>query len=498
MLASRVVRPLGSALEVDPVDGRGDWSRHLALAWSALADPDGYAAQMPSAPGPDADLHEHTAWWTPLVHLTRFALGLPCPAAGLQQLLGTDRSALDPGANAVLRVVDLWWGDRVLDFIAWGTAGGDELLARGNRWPLKIDPPVLDLAAADDPALSQRRRTPQWTSVWQGGGDPMHLSSHSDHPLARECAAPISADADHLTVTAPAYGGWYRTLLLLSEVAPQQGQRVDVILRPFGRLGTFAVQRDQLPRLASPSLPERAPNAAAPGRAHHEGGAASPEPQWHGVLTAPDSLNPEAVDQAHTLANAAKAGDWERVLALLDGGPGGSHWDANTWRPGSRGSGFTPLHQAAWHGAPADVVEALLRRGAWRSLRTTEGQTAADIATARGHTHLDKLLDPPAHPWGAETDLFAGLDRQLAELVEERQRLFRLVVPVRPMQTRVLLDLPEHSTVWFPIPGMYGGFAVRYLRSSLLVESWSRVAGGSGQAHLVTAHERMLVAQGFV
>lgn len=28
-------------------------------------------------------------------------------------------------------------------------------------------------------------------------------------------------------------------------------------------------------------------------------------------------------------------------------------------------SGYTPLHQAAYHGAPVDIVEILIKHGAW-------------------------------------------------------------------------------------------------------------------------------------
>ncbi len=56
--------------------------------------------------------------------------------------------------------------------------------------------------------------------------------------------------------------------------------------------------------------------------------------------------------------------------------------------------------------------------------------------------------------------------------------------------------------MWFPVPGMYGGFKY-YLQGSgdntkLISESWCRVAGGSGQQHEITSEGSKLVAQGFV
>lgn len=55
---------------------------------------------------------------------------------------------------------------------------------------------------------------------------------------------------------------------------------------------------------------------------------------------------------------------------------------------------------------------------------------------------------------------------------------------------------------WFPVPGMYGGFSwVVHLESDepvLVVESWSRVVGGSGQRHRITRNGCALESEGFV
>jgi hypothetical protein len=45
---------------------------------------------------------------------------------------------------------------------------------------------------------------------------------------------------------------------------------------------------------------------------------------------------------------------------------------------------------------------------------------------------------------------------------------------------------------------MYGGFSVRLMPGYLYVESWIRVAGGSGQAHVVTHEGVTMVDEGFV
>lgn len=60
-------------------------------------------------------------------------------------------------------------------------------------------------------------------------------------------------------------------------------------------------------------------------------------------------------------------------------------------------SGFTPLHQAAWHGATPSVVRRLIDIGAWRLSRTMRNglmQTPLDVAKDYGWTHLYPLLTP--------------------------------------------------------------------------------------------------------
>ena len=212
--------------------------------------------------------------------------------------------------------------------------------------------------------------------------------------------------------------------------------------------------------------------------------------EWQGVLD-PDVLNSALVAHAARLADAAKAGRWDTVLELVEGR---STWsDANQWRVTGR-SWFTPLHQAAWLGAPVDVAERLLRAGAWRSLRTADGDRPIDIARKRGHHHLLETLavrDVSA----SDQRRFVAWDSYLADLIAERTRH---VEPVRfrPVPTELLV-MEQMDTLWVSYPGMYGGFNLSVHRDRLFVESWSRVVGGSGQAHIITENGCVLVEEGF-
>jgi hypothetical protein len=220
---------------------------------------------------------------------------------------------------------------------------------------------------------------------------------------------------------------------------------------------------------------------------------------WPGVLD-PGLLKPEAAARGQRLSDAAKAGRWPEVFEVLD-----LAWvDVNQSRLGGS-SWFAPLHQAAWHGAPASVASDLLARGALRSLPARDGRTPYDVASERGHAHLLDLLTPPQTSLTPERA--ADLDRGLASLIDGR-----LTPPggiaesyAKPLRDSLryppvaVLPEVEGQRVWFAVPGMYGGFSVALMKGDYLyVESWIRVVGGSGQAHVVTHEGVTLVEEGFV
>ncbi|NTV62832.1 MAG: ankyrin repeat domain-containing protein [Oscillochloris sp.] len=111
-------------------------------------------------------------------------------------------------------------------------------------------------------------------------------------------------------------------------------------------------------------------------------------PEWDGIIQ-PDALTDQANAQRQQLADAAKNYDWNAVLTLLTSAPN----LINTTRPGGQ-SRYTVLHQAAHGGAPAEVIEQLIALGAWRTLRTAQGERAVDIAQQKGYAQLMPLLTP--------------------------------------------------------------------------------------------------------
>ncbi len=210
---------------------------------------------------------------------------------------------------------------------------------------------------------------------------------------------------------------------------------------------------------------------------------------WDGVTQRTTYRN-GVVEHRDRLAEAARSGDWPSVLTLLAAHP---QW-VNATRIGGE-SGYTPLHQAAWHGVPVAIVLRLVELGAWRTLRTAEGERALDIADRLGHRHLAGALRPVARrPVPDET--LTALERHLHALIRERAGALVEAHKLRLPELEPLTEVTD-PTFWFPVPGMYGGFSYTLSHDELIVESWCRVVGGSGQTHRVTVNGVELVRDGW-
>lgn len=213
-------------------------------------------------------------------------------------------------------------------------------------------------------------------------------------------------------------------------------------------------------------------------------------PTWDGV-TRRESYSAQVLQVRDGLADAARDGDWAEVCDLLGRHP---EW-INSGRVGGA-SGYTPLHQAAWLGAPAEVAERLVAMGAWRTLRTAAGERAADIAARKGYSHLAEPLTPVIrHPLPRE--VLEAIERHFHAVIRERTGDLVARQELRLPRLEPLTEQWEPAC-WFPVPGMYGGFSYRLQGLELVVESWCRVVGGSGQRHVIDAGGARLVRQGFV
>lgn len=216
-----------------------------------------------------------------------------------------------------------------------------------------------------------------------------------------------------------------------------------------------------------------------------------PPLDWPGVLEL--SLLPEeAITAGHRLADAAEAGDWPALFDLLDAIPALS---VNQWRPGAA-AWLTPLHQAARHGAPTEVVAALLERGALRGLRDARGWTARDVAEdAGGSAALLAQLTPPRSPLTAE--LIRTLDANLEWAIDGTIRTVGLLDGYSDQDLRRALRYPPvavlheapAAALHCAIPGLPGGVQVT-LRCGYL----ETVA--AGQTRVITQRGAVLTTEG--
>ncbi|MFB7470433.1 ankyrin repeat domain-containing protein [Kitasatospora sp. NPDC056184] len=194
------------------------------------------------------------------------------------------------------------------------------------------------------------------------------------------------------------------------------------------------------------------------------------------------------------LSDAAHRGDWTGVLAAVEEAPN----LINARRVGGR-SGWAPLHQAAWHNAPIEVVERLLAAGAWRTLLSADGERPLDLATRLGREALLPLLEPaPLHP-ARESDLRA-LQHFLHALIRVRTEEFGVTAPLVLPQVSVLTELSDPA-LGFTVPGMYGGFSILLERGQdgpqLTVRSHCRIVGYSGRTHRITPDDCTVVESGW-
>ncbi|RYP62600.1 hypothetical protein DL771_009643 [Monosporascus sp. 5C6A] len=178
---------------------------------------------------------------------------------------------------------------------------------------------------------------------------------------------------------------------------------------------------------------------------------------WHGQFRCKPGQNtsmPYFRDR-EKLADAAWSGDWDRVMVLLDH----SRQEYKQIWTRKVPSGFTPLHQAAWHGNK-EVVQNLLSNGAWRLARTMcEGSssgslkysTPLDIARDHGWEHLYELLNPVIRRPISHRELQA-LQDHLHNLIRRtygnnlEAHLECFVLP----ELEILTEF-DRSRLWFPL-----------------------------------------------
>ncbi len=219
---------------------------------------------------------------------------------------------------------------------------------------------------------------------------------------------------------------------------------------------------------------------------------------WDGITRA-GALHDDATQNRHALADAAKSYNWPRVFDLLSE----DEELVNTVRPDGV-SWYAPLHQAAHGGAPVEVAQRLIGMRAFRTLQNARGERPVDVAERQGHRHLLDVLAPQYKhrvPIGVllkvQVHFHQVIRGRVDDLVDDEAKEPSQRLP----ELEPLLEL-DRPRMGFGVPGMYGGFnyclETTGVGVKLVSESWSRVAGGSGQRHEITSAGSQLVEEGFV
>lgn len=111
-----------------------------------------------------------------------------------------------------------------------------------------------------------------------------------------------------------------------------------------------------------------------------------------------------------------------------------------------------------------------------------------------------ECLEPTFEHGRPSDDRLEKMNRLLARLIDDvaRPALNKAGIRIRYPDVTFLFEDAGPNSIWFPIPGMAGGFAIEVHKGRVHVDSWSRAVGGSGLYHVITSEQIVLVEEGFV
>ena len=222
-----------------------------------------------------------------------------------------------------------------------------------------------------------------------------------------------------------------------------------------------------------------------------------PRPFWDGH-TSSKVLRPELTATRRRLFSSVESHDWPAVFRILAEDKQSKLVNASC---PDVSTGYTVLHHAAAAGAPAEVIERLIREGAFRSVCCQNHERPIDIAERLGFGGLLELLAPERKHDLSQQDL-VSLQTSFRELILEEG-----MSPVREMRLPQLSALLEQDdpTMTFEIP--FGVFVYRLLKLPfpiaedfdqedfvLLVRSYQRMGQGRERHFVITPLGRQLVS----
>jgi len=216
--------------------------------------------------------------------------------------------------------------------------------------------------------------------------------------------------------------------------------------------------------------------------------------EWCGIIKS-ETFDEKERNLRENLEQVIKTHKWNDIFAFVEKRPdliNAAFLDNSSW--------YSPLHQLTAENSPAEVIEKIVSLGAWRTLKTFDGDKAIDIANNKGYLHLVKLLEP-VYCHTTNLERLSKIQKHFHQVIIGRINVISDWQSFRLPDLEILLEIEEPS-MWFPVPGMYGGFNYELIFKGktikLISGSWNRVVGGSGERHEITARGSKLVERGFV
>ena len=198
--------------------------------------------------------------------------------------------------------------------------------------------------------------------------------------------------------------------------------------------------------------------------------------QWNGI-TKPGIYSKDYENTVQIMFSKLKNSEWSSVIEIASADIN----LVNCVRPGSD-SFYTILHGAARIGAPIEVIEKIIELGAFRTMKTKNGETAFDLAIKYGNDELVPLLIPKLN-FESEQNTLKLIEKNLHLLITKETEGLIYKHLLRLPDINVLLEIQQYDMVYFPIPGMMGGvffsFNVKNNNALLYVQIESRMWGGA-------------------
>lgn len=198
--------------------------------------------------------------------------------------------------------------------------------------------------------------------------------------------------------------------------------------------------------------------------------------QWNGT-TKYGTYSKDYESTVQTMFKKLKSCDWDSVIEIASRDIG----LVNCIRPGSD-SWYTILHGAARGGASHEVVKKIIELGAFLTMKTSNGETASDLAQKFGHDDLIPLLTPK-FCFEIDQNALKSMESNFHSLIRKKTEDLISKHSLRLPDLNILIEIPQNEKIYYPIPGMMGGvlfsFKIKDKRAFLNVQIESRMWGGA-------------------